>query len=243
MRGPDHWGIAGSPISHSLTPRLFSLVGESLGIRPATKFFMEARTVEDFERGVEQLDGDVWLSCTAPLKHAPMERLGLEGPEGVNAVNQLMRADGVWSGTSTDGTGFISACRHIGIEPSGQVLRMKGGGSAARAIAASWSSEGGLILPEEGRRSLVSGPWDSAVVEGVEAGVSVDLDAPPGGGESAPLPAQRQVSISYGENARADDFAVVMVVSQHLEAWKSLFSPGSCDGLPSVGEILERLAS
>ena len=32
MNGPAYWGIAGYPISHSLTPRLFEIVGEELGL-------------------------------------------------------------------------------------------------------------------------------------------------------------------------------------------------------------------
>ena len=60
--------------------------------------------------------GDIWLSCTAPLKHSPQARLAVSGPEGVNAINQLKRTDGVWSGTSTDDVGFIAACQHIGID-------------------------------------------------------------------------------------------------------------------------------
>ena len=42
------------------------------------------------------LSGDLWLSCTAPLKHSPHSRLGVQGPVGVNAINQLMRSNGVW---------------------------------------------------------------------------------------------------------------------------------------------------
>jgi hypothetical protein len=118
---------------------------------------------------------------------------------------------------------------------------MRGGGSAARAIAAAWAAEGGLIIPVEGRRSLVSGPWDSAIVSQGEADLAIDLDAIAGGGDSERLDAEKQVSISYGENWKIDDFAVIMVAAQHLEAWKKLFSPDKIDQLPSLVELLELL--
>ncbi len=238
MNGPSYWGIAGYPISHSLTPRLFEIVGERLGLE-AQRVYLEADSMDEFEANLKNLQGDIWLSCTAPLKHSPQARLSVSGPEGVNAINQLKRTNGVWSGTSTDGVGFVAACRHIGVEPNGSILRMRGGGSAARAIAAAWAEEGGSIIPDEGRRALVGGPWDSAIISEGEADLAIDLDEVAGGGDFTELSAKQQVSISYGEDATADDFAVIMVVAQHLEAWKRLFAPEKKDEMPSLSEILE----
>jgi len=239
---PSFWGIAGYPVSHSLTPRLFAAVGRHLGIEGPQAVFLEAADIDEFEHRLADLDGDVWLSCTAPLKHAPQDRLGVTGPEGVNAINQLKRTQGEWTGTSTDGLGFVAACRHIGIEPDGSVLRMRGGGSAARSIAAAWADAGGLLIPEQGRRALVNGPWDAAVVTDGRAALGIDLDAAPAGGQSAPLDADTQVSISYGDGADTDEFAVVMVAAQHLEAWKSIFAPERAAELPSLSLLLERIS-
>ncbi len=241
MNGPAYWGIAGYPISHSLTPRLFEIVGAELGL-DAQSVYLEADSMDEFEANLENLQGDIWLSCTAPLKHSPQARLAVSGPEGVNAINQLKRINGVWSGTSTDGVGFVAACRHIGVEPNGSILGMRGGGSAARAIAAAWAEEGGSIIPLEGRRELVGGPWDSAIISEGEADLAIDLDAAAGGGESAGLSAKQQVSISYGEGATAEDFAVIMVAAQHLEAWKHLYAPESAADLPSLSLLLDRLS-
>ena len=240
MNGPAYWGIAGYPISHSLTPRLFELVGAKLGLT-AQSVYIEADSMDEFEKNLNNLQGDIWLSCTAPLKHSPQARLAVSGPEGVNAINQLKLQNGKWTGTSTDGVGFVAACRHTGIEPNGSILRMRGGGSAARAIAAAWAAEGGLIILVEGRRPLISGPWDSAIISDGEADLAIDLDAAAGGGESAELPAKQQVSISYGEEASKNDFAVIMVVAQHLEAWKRIFTPERIEEIPSLGYVLNQL--
>ena len=243
MSEPSFWGIAGYPVSHSLTPRLFAAVGRHLGIEGPQAVFLEAADIDEFEHRLADLDGDVWLSCTAPLKHAPQDRLGVTGPEGVNAINQLKRTQGEWTGASTDGLGFVAACRHIGIEPDGSVLRMRGGGSAARSIAAAWADAGGLLIPEQGRRALVDGPWDAAVVTDGRAALGIDLDAAPAGGQSAPLDADTQVSISYGDGADTNEFAVVMVAAQHLEAWKSIFAPERAAELPSLSLLLERISA
>ena len=240
MNGPAYWGIAGYPISHSLTPRLFELVGAKLGLT-AQSVYIEADSMDEFETNLNNLQGDIWLSCTAPLKHSPQARLAVSGPEGVNAINQLKLQNGKWTGTSTDGVGFVTACRYTGVEPNGSILRMRGGGSAARAIAAAWAAEGGLIIPIEGRRPLISGPWDSAIISDGEADLAIDLDAAAGGGESTELPAKQQVSISYGEEASKNDFAVIMVTAQHLEAWKRLFVPDQESKLPSLDSVLRDL--
>ncbi len=243
MTGPAYWGIAGHPISHSLTPRLFELVGNHLGIGGAEQVYIDAEGIDEFLEKVSSLEGEVWLSCTAPLKHSPHERLGVSGPEGVNAINQLRRVNGEWSGTSTDGLGFVASCKHIGTEPEGSTLRMRGGGSAARSIAAAWSDAGGRISPVKGRRALVDGPWDHSIVDGADADIAIDLDAMPAGGDSMDMEANLQVSISYGDGAGTDEFAVIMVAAQHLEAWRDLFAPERGSDLPSLTDLLKMLDS
>ena len=241
MGAPAYWGVAGHPISHSVTPKLFSIVGGAMGLVQAEQIFVEASSEREFHSKVEMLSGDLWLSCTAPLKHSPHSRLGVQGPVGVNAINQLMRANGVWKGASTDGTGFVSACRHIGVEPSRSILRMRGGGSTARSIAAAWSSEGGSIIPEMGRRKLVKGPWDSSILDSGNADISIDLDSAPAGGQSVELESDMQVSISYNESSSKEDFAIIMLAAQHLEAWHSLFASKDGKNIPSLEDVLAHL--
>ena len=219
---------------------MFSIVGEYLGIE-ANQIYVESSSIEDFVEKTSRIKGDVWVSCTSPLKHSAPSGLGISSPRGVDAVNQLMRSRGSWFGTNTDGMGFVSACRHIGVDPSIATLRIRGGGSAARSIAAAWSSEGGSIISETGRRPLASGPWDEGILEFGQADLAVDLDAPPAGGESEYLEGELQVSVSYAEGASAEEFAVMMLAAQHLHAWKSLFAPSRVGDLPNLTELLSRL--
>ena len=103
MNGPAYWGIAGYPISHSLTPRLFEIVGSELGLK-AQSVYLEADSMDEFETNLNNLQGDIWLSCTAPLKHSPQARLAVSGPEGVNAINQLKLQNGKWTGATVSYT-------------------------------------------------------------------------------------------------------------------------------------------
>jgi len=240
MGAPRYWGIGGNPISHSSTPRLFGLVGDVVGLE-AEELLLEADSASQFKSKSSEFEGDIWVSITSPLKHSPERRFGIQGPLAVNAVNQLKREDGVWSGYNTDGLGFVSACRYIGLEPDGSTLLMKGGGSAARSIAAAWSSEGGLIIAAEGRRKLCEGPWDYNLVNAGNPDVSVDTDAKPGGENSPLLNSNLPLSINYGRESKSSDFAIIMLAAQHLEAWRLFFRPDLSKRLPTLEELLEQL--
>ena len=92
-----------------------------------------------------------------------------------------------------------------------------------------------------GRRALPSGPWDSNILESGDANIAVDLDAAPAGGESLEMNADIQVSVSYSEGESPEEFAVIMLAAQHLEAWSTLFAPSRDSALPDLGEVLSRL--
>jgi hypothetical protein len=224
-----------------LTPRLFNIVGNALEIEEVKDVFLEANNSKEFKRNIEQLDGDLWISITSPLKHIVGELLGISNQEEINSINQLMRTNGIWYGINTDGYGFIEAAKYIGINPSKSILKIRGGGSTARSIAAAWSDSGGEIIPVNGRRKLVSGPWDISIIESGEADISVDLDTNPGGDDSRMIKERKNVSISYNEYSKIDDFAVIMLAAQHLEAWKRFFLHENIEELPPLSYILERL--
>jgi len=224
-----------------LTPRLFNIVGNALEIEEVKDVFLEANNSKEFKRNIEQLDGDLWISITSPLKHIVGELLGISNQEEINSINQLMRTNGIWYGINTDGYGFIEAAKYIGINPSKSILKIRGGGSTARSIAAAWSDSGGEIIPVNGRRKLVSGPWDISIIESGEADISVDLDTNPGGDDSRMIKERKNVSISYNEYSKIDDFAVIMLAAQHLEAWKRFFLYENIEELPPLSYILERL--
>jgi shikimate 5-dehydrogenase len=242
VKTPDYWGIAGFPITHSLTPRLFEIVGRYLGITDVTSVFIEAENIEEFTTKIEQIEGDIWLSCTTPLKHSIHNNFTLDNENEVGSVNQLTRLNGEWNTANTDGIGFISACESVGISPNKSILKLRGGGSAARAIAASWAAEGGKIIPVSGKRKLTKGPWENAIVDSGEAIISVDLDYEKDRDFSIDMESKNKVHISYNEEYEVDDFAIIMLAAQHLEAWRNFYLPNRKNDLPSLEKILQELA-
>ncbi len=238
---PNHWGVAGFPISHSITPRLFSLVGEFIGMAQAKQIYLESSSLDELLESCSKLKGEVWLSCTSPLKHQLPELTGQVGPSGIGSVNQIRRVEGVWYGANTDGVGFVNACKYFGINPEGKILNIRGGGSAARSVAAKWAETGGLIVTSRGRRALSNGPWEEAVTESENADIGVDMDAHTGGAPPLEVAAKKQVNVSYDATTRPSDFSVVMLAAQHLEAWRSLFSPNDSERLPDLADLLSYL--
>tara|TARA_B110000438_G_C15815716_1_gene651874 strand:+ start:61 stop:798 length:738 start_codon:yes stop_codon:yes gene_type:complete len=242
VKTPAYWGIMGFPIAHSLTPKLFKIVGNHLGIREVETVFLEVKSIEEFEDHISNLEGDIWLSCTTPIKHSISTYLEINTSEGVNAINQLIRNRGSWRGKNTDGLGFLAACRHIGINPTNSILKIRGGGSTARSITEAWAADGGKIVLQTGRREITSGPWNKAIIDSLEATIAIDLDTEAGGGKSAVMEAEHQVSISYDKDTNHNEFAVIMVAAQHLEAWKTLYTPERKEDLPSLSLLLEELS-
>ena len=243
MDYPSFWGVAGYPISHSLTPRLFEIVGGVLGFGSVKTIFLEARSAEEFLERASELEGDVWISCTSPLKNSVCKKLGFNISDGLEAVNQVVRVNGEWSGVNTDGDGFVVACRYFGLNPEGTTLEIKGGGSTARSIALSWTESGGKLSLIHGRRVLSDGPWMKSIAEkGVVPDVSIDTDSSPGHELDVEDSQMRRLSISYGKSSSYDGFPIVMLTAQHLEAWKALFTPERIDQLPSLEEVLHLLS-
>ena len=237
MKTPAYWGVTGFPIAHSLTPRLFDIVGKYLGMADVITIFIEAETVEEFRKKIDQIEGDIWLSCTTPLKHSIHNYFAFGSENEVGSVNQLTRINGVWNTTNTDGTGFISACKSIGILPNKSILKLRGGGSTARSIAAAWAAEGGKIATIHGKRELANGPWDHSIITSDEAKISIDLD-----NEVNTLDAEHRVTISYNEKFSINDFAIIMLAAQHLEAWRKFYAPEKKEELPSLSFLLEKLS-
>ena len=242
MKTPAYWGIAGFPITHSLTPRLFQIVGKYLGMTDVISISIEAENIEEFTTKIDQIEGDIWLSCTTPLKHSIYNNFTLDNENEVGSVNQLTRLNGEWNTANTDGIGFISACESVGISPNKSILKLRGGGSAARAIAASWAAEGGKIIPISGKRKLTKGPWQDAIIDSGEAIISVDLDYEKDRDFSIDMKSKNEVHISYNEEYKVDDFAIIMLVAQHLEAWRNFYLPNRKNDLPSLEKVLQELA-
>ena len=129
--------VLGSPIEHSLSPVLHRAAFASLQIDGSyERVEVGAGQLKEFiaKRGSE-FD---YLSLTMPLKEEVLQ-LGFATSELAlksQSANTLVKRDGTWSATSTDGTGFLQALAHREFTDFSSVLIL-GAGGTARAIAAS----------------------------------------------------------------------------------------------------------
>ncbi|MFL2954128.1 MAG: hypothetical protein ACJZ56_01640 [Candidatus Thalassarchaeaceae archaeon] len=241
MRAPSAWGVAGSPVQHSVTPMLFDVIGRAVGLQIPSRLVIEVDSVDELLRYLAPLEGDIWLSCTTPLKYGLSKRYGDQSPIS-KSVNQIARKDGHITVGNTDGLGFLEACESEGIVPMGKTLKMRGGGATARSIAVEWTRRGGSIIPIRGRRQLPDGPWSNTENQDVEADVALDLDVPPGQRADTDMMAKKTLSISYGPDWEPGDFSIRMVCAQHLVAWRTLYAPQMSDELPSLEDTIGALS-
>ena len=187
-----------------------------------------------------------WLSLTSPLKHHLGPWRCTDGAQGLRSVNALRIDEHGIHSAGTDGAGVVSVARLVGCPPDGgAVLRMRGGGGAARSTAHAWVHAGGRLHLLDGRRALAPRP-DPANLVGAEvpAVFGIDFD---GGAED--LGAAKHLTPRYQGEAVRHEGALSgdvldgrwMLVAQHLEAWRSLWAPELCDVLPSISELMADL--
>lgn len=127
--------VLGSPVSHSLSPRLHKSACEFLGVEieyqpidvPAgslAQFFVD--NSKDFD----------YFSLTMPLKEEvlalPVNKDKLVSR--IQSANTLVKKGAEWTLTSTDGSGFLAALAHVGLHSFDRVLIL-GAGGTARAVA------------------------------------------------------------------------------------------------------------
>jgi len=127
--------VLGSPVNHSLSPRLHMAASKFLGVEIEYQpIDVSAGTLSEFfAKNKEEFD---YFSLTMPLKE---EALSLSVSHDalisrIQSANTLLKKNQEWSLTSTDGSGFLSALSHVGLHSFNKVLIL-GAGGTARAVA------------------------------------------------------------------------------------------------------------
>lgn len=131
--------VIGSPIRHSLSPVLLNAafgaagldwIDVALEVAPGDA----ARALD----GMRAL-GIAGFSVTTPHKEAVARLCDHLSPDAelLGAVNCVHNIDGVLTGHTTDGDGFVSSLAADGIDPSGRACVVVGAGGAARSIVLS----------------------------------------------------------------------------------------------------------
>jgi len=133
-----HYAVFGTPISHSLSPRIHVAFGRQAGI-DLDYVAIEAGLVE-FPAKLDAFatGGGKGANVTLPLKEAAFALCSeaSERARRAGAVNTLVRAGDGWHGDNTDGAGLVRDLtgRHM-LDLRARRTLLLGAGGAARGIA------------------------------------------------------------------------------------------------------------
>lgn len=144
------FGLVGRPALHSLSPRLHNSAYRELGL-PFLYVPFEAGRFADFwlhtveKRELDDLGFPLrGLSVTTPYKETAYAVAGAASPRAhrLEAVNTLVRREGVWEGESTDGDGVTRPLADRGVELASRRAVVVGAGGAGRAAALALANSG-----------------------------------------------------------------------------------------------------
>ena len=164
------------------------------------------------------------------------------------SVNAL-RYDGQgWYCATTDGEGVVHAASYFGIDAAnGATLGVNGGGGAARSIASAWMKHGGRIVSIGGKRQLPANLVNARLTDEVVFDLVIDTD----GSLEQSVAGTVQLNPVYSPlrgsiDERMEYLSTVsdvidgrwMLAAQHLECWRSLWTPHFSDQLPTLEQLL-----
>ena len=127
-------GLLGSPVAHSISPMMHNESFRQLGLDYAYLAFDVGTdnlktAVEGLKvlgvRGFNLTMPDKNLMCTYCDKLSPAAEL-------IGAVNTVVNDNGVLTGHTTDGIGYMEAARDAGYDLTGKTMTLLGGGGAFR---------------------------------------------------------------------------------------------------------------
>jgi shikimate dehydrogenase len=134
------FAVLGSPIEHSLSPRLHSAAFAARGLAHS----YQAHRVENLSSWLQEHGDYSGLSITMPLKQQALKLADSldQTAESTGAVNTLIRKNGSWFGANTDVLGLQFAL--AGRDLSNVVV--VGSGATARSALAAMHSAGRLRI-------------------------------------------------------------------------------------------------
>ena len=129
-------GLLGSPVAHSISPMMHNEAFSALDLDYVYLAFDVSP--EDLPRAVEGLKamGARGFNLTMPHKNAMAKLADRLSPAAAlcGAVNTIVNDNGVLTGYTTDGVGYMRAAEAAGFPLPGKVMTLLGAGGAATAI-------------------------------------------------------------------------------------------------------------
>ena len=136
--------LFGDPVAHSKSPHLHNRAFERAGLNYAYMAFRVPG--EDMKQATDAIRLLNMRGCnlTMPNKIAVIPFLDKLDPiaEMVGAVNTIVNEDGVLTGYSTDGYGFMKSFEEHGVDAKGKKMVLMGMGGAGTPIAAQAALDG-----------------------------------------------------------------------------------------------------
>lgn len=129
-------GLLGSPVAHSISPLMHNESFRMLGLDYAYLCFdVGTDRLKEAVEGLRAMGARGW-NLTMPDKNLMWRLADRLSPaaEISGAVNTIVNDDGVLTGYTTDGTGYMRAAEEAGFPLPGKIMTLLGGGGAATAI-------------------------------------------------------------------------------------------------------------
>ena len=130
------FGILGTPIEHSLSPKMHSYMAKSLGVDMAyLAFDVASENLHQAMEGFKSVNA-CGFNITAPHKIDIMKELDEIKDDAfrMDSVNTIVNRDGKWIGFNTDGDGFCTSLLLSGCEIKGKNILIMGAGGSARGV-------------------------------------------------------------------------------------------------------------
>ena len=133
-----HFAVFGTPIAHSLSPRIHAAFGKQTGME--LDYVAIEAGPEDFDARLAAFatNGGHGANVTLPLKESAFALCSNTSERALRAgaVNTLVRDGGNWRGDNTDGVGLVRDLseRH-GLDLRARRVLLLGAGGGARGIA------------------------------------------------------------------------------------------------------------
>lgn len=131
-------GVIGHPIAHTLSPLMHNAAIADLGLDYAyLPFAVKPADLGTALKGFAAI-GVEGFSVTIPHKQAiiPLLTEVSDVAQSIGAVNTVWRTEEGWSGTNTDGVGFVSPLWDLQQDWNPTIAVILGAGGAARAVVA-----------------------------------------------------------------------------------------------------------
>lgn len=128
--------LLGSPVSHSISPAMHNASFEALNLDYAyLAFDVGTDTLKDTVNTLKNIGARGW-NLTMPNKNLMAELCDKLSPaaEISGAVNTVVNENGVLTGHTTDGVGFMRAAKDAGHDLRGKKITLLGAGGAATSI-------------------------------------------------------------------------------------------------------------